>query len=96
MDSIKISKTPVYTFNIGIICKESFLIYIAGHKRFSYPNSTFIYSNSIFENIEKNDNESNFYNYSDMKNTLQANIKNFILDKIKLSEAQYDKYSKND
>ena len=96
MDAINLSKTPVYTFNIGITCKESFLIYIAGHKRFCYPNAIFIYSDSIFEKIEKNENESNFYNYSDMKTSQQNKIKFFILDKTKITEAQYDRYSKND
>ena len=39
---IELSKTPVYTINIGQWCSMAFLIGIAGKKRFSLPNATFL------------------------------------------------------
>ncbi|MDO5451702.1 MAG: ATP-dependent Clp protease proteolytic subunit [Candidatus Saccharibacteria bacterium] len=42
LSAIKLSKTPVYTINMGQWCSMSFLIGIAGHKRFSLPNATFL------------------------------------------------------
>ena len=42
IDAILLSKTPVYTFNIGEWSSMSFLIGIAGHKRFSFPHATFL------------------------------------------------------
>ncbi|MBQ3474175.1 ATP-dependent Clp protease proteolytic subunit [Candidatus Saccharibacteria bacterium] len=42
IDAIKLSKTPVYTINIGQWSSMSFLIGITGHKRFSFPHSTFL------------------------------------------------------
>ena len=42
VDAIEISKTPIYTINIGQWSSMSFLIGIAGHKRFSFPSATFL------------------------------------------------------
>ena len=39
---IELSKTPVYTINVGQWCSMAFLIGIAGKKRFSLPNATFL------------------------------------------------------
>ena len=39
---MSLSKTPIYTVNIGLWASMSFLIGIAGHKRFSLPNMTFL------------------------------------------------------
>ena len=42
VSTIELSKTPIYTINIGVWASMSFLIGIAGHKRFSLPNMTFL------------------------------------------------------
>lgn len=44
VDAIKLSKTPVYTYNIGCCCSMAFYIVISGHKghRFSLPSATFL------------------------------------------------------
>ncbi len=96
MNSIKISKTPVYTFNIGNVYKESFLIYLAGHKRYSYPNAIFMYSDSIFERLPKDENESSFYNKRTALDNIYQDIKTLFLEKIDITELQYEKHIKND
>lgn len=40
--AIELSKTPIYTVNVGQWSSMSFLIGIAGHKRFSLPYMTFL------------------------------------------------------
>ena len=40
--AIELSKTPVYTVNVGQWSSMAFLIGICGHKRFSLPNMTFL------------------------------------------------------
>ena len=40
IDAIKLSKTPVYTYNMGQALSAGFLILISGHKRFCMQNST--------------------------------------------------------
>lgn len=42
VSAIEMSKTPVYTVNVGEWCSMAFLIGIAGHKRFSLPYMTFL------------------------------------------------------
>lgn len=40
--AIELSKTPVYTINLGRWCSMAFLIGITGHKRFALPYTTFL------------------------------------------------------
>ena len=42
VDAITNSKTPVYTINLALAASMAFHIFIAGHKRFSMPNSIFL------------------------------------------------------
>ncbi len=46
---MELSKTPIYTINVGECSSMAFLVSIAGHKRFSLPYSTFLmHDGSIF------------------------------------------------
>ena len=40
VDTISLSKTPIYTYNMGVAMSAAFLILISGHKRFATKNST--------------------------------------------------------
>lgn len=40
LDIMKISKTPIYTYNFGTAMSAAALIYINGHKRYAMPKST--------------------------------------------------------
>lgn len=40
LDVIALSKTPVYTYNMGVAMSAGLLILLAGHKRFCLKNST--------------------------------------------------------
>ncbi|MBR3269763.1 ATP-dependent Clp protease proteolytic subunit [Candidatus Saccharibacteria bacterium] len=42
VSTIEISKTPIWTINIGMWASMAFLIGISGHRRFSLPNMTFL------------------------------------------------------
>lgn len=43
IDIINLSKTPVYTYNMGNALSAGFQILISGHKRFCLPNSRALY-----------------------------------------------------
>ena len=97
MNSIRLSKTPVYTFNIGNVYKESFLVYLAGSKRFTYPEAMFMYSDAILPTLpEEEENESTFYSQRAATAYLAQNLKTFFLEKVSITEAQYDKHCKNE
>lgn len=42
VEVIKMSKTPVYTYNMGQWSSMAFYIGIAGHRRFSLPSAVFL------------------------------------------------------
>lgn len=49
VSAIELSKTPVYTINVGQWSSMAFLVGIAGHKRFSLPYMSFLmHDGSIF------------------------------------------------
>lgn len=49
INAIKVSKTPIYTINVGQWSSMAFLIGIAGHRRFSLPDMTFLmHDGSLF------------------------------------------------
>lgn len=43
IDTIKMSKTPVYGINMGSCCSAAAYIYLACHKRFVLPHSYFLF-----------------------------------------------------
>jgi ATP-dependent Clp protease protease subunit len=43
IDVIIASKTPVYTYTLGAAMSCALLVALAGHKRFAYKHSTFMY-----------------------------------------------------
>ena len=42
VDVISLSKTPVYTVNLGQCCSAAALIFLAGHKRFMLPGASML------------------------------------------------------
>lgn len=42
IDAICLSETPVYTVNLALAASMGFLIFIAGHKRYSLPHAEFL------------------------------------------------------
>ena len=51
IDVIKLSKTPIYGFNMGICASAGCFIYLSCHKRFAMPNSKFLIHRGSAENI---------------------------------------------
>lgn len=43
IDVIQNSKTPIYTYCMGYAMSAAFSIFLAGHKRYCYKHSTFMY-----------------------------------------------------
>ena len=88
IDAIKISKTPVYTINVGQWSSMSFLIGIPGHKRFSLPSATFLMhdgSSGAFGSTSKVQDCVEFEKR--FKNEV---IKKHVLDHSKMQAVDYD------
>ena len=57
VDTIKLSKTPIYGINVGQACSAGCCIYLACHKRFAFPNATFLVHQGSTEGISGTYNE---------------------------------------
>ena len=62
IDAIKMSRTPVYTFNTGLVGSAALFVYLAGHKRYSYPTAIFNFTPEMLtpawiEEVDENESE---------------------------------------
>ena len=93
IDAIHMSKTPVYTINTGKAYSGGFLIFINGHKRFVYPNGTFLFhegSSGMEGDAHK------FRNYAEFYQNETKRMKKIILETTKFTPEFYDEHSKDD
>ena len=90
ISAIEISKTPVYTINMGQWSSMAFLIGIAGHKRFSLPKASFLmHDGSIFLYGSANKVKDRVEFENRFENEV---VKPFVLAHSKMLEEDYDKY----
>ncbi|MBR2836762.1 ATP-dependent Clp protease proteolytic subunit [Candidatus Saccharibacteria bacterium] len=88
VDTIKLSKTPVYTINTGQWSSMSFLIGITGHRRFSYSSATFLLhdgSSGAFGSVNKVQDRVKFEERYE-----QEIVKNHVLDHSNMTSSEYD------
>lgn len=97
IDSIKLSRTPVYTYNIGTTYKESFFVYLAGHKKFAYPRSSFCYEKPQSQgpgvSIGFAQEEQNQSNYQDFFEKQLLELKSMLMEGTKVTEADEKRQS---
>lgn len=92
VDAISLSKTPVYTINVGQWSSMSFLIGITGHKRFSFPHATFLLhdgSSGAFGSSNKVQDRVKF----DERFENEV-VKAHVLSHSKMTSAEYDAYAR--
>ena len=94
VDTIKISKTAVDTINIGTCAGSAMLVYLAGHKRYAYPNATFAYryQNPILESIIAEEPDSPKFNKASVEEAQSATIRNLFIEKTKINESKFNKH----
>ena len=93
IDAITMSKTPVWTINIGKADSAGFFILITGHKRFAYPNSSFLFhegSTGIYQDANK------FKNYADFYKQQLEQLRAITLEHTQIEPEEYDKHVKDD
>lgn len=93
IDAITMSKTPVWTINIGKAYSAGFFIFITGHKRFAYPNSSFLFhegSTGIYQDANK------FKNYADFYKQQLEQLREITLEHTQIEPEEYDKHVKDD
>lgn len=93
IDAIQLSKTPVYTINIGQAYSGGFFIFITGHKRIAYPNSTFLFHEG---SISVGGDANKFQNQADFYKKQRNLLKKIIIEKTNINEELYEKHEKDD
>ena len=93
MDIIRLSKTPIETINMGICYREAFFVFLAGHKRYAYPKSSFMFEKDL-KHLEEA-NEKMPENYMNFYNKQLNELKDILLERTKVTESEYNKHLKN-
>ena len=89
ISAMQCSKTPIYTVNQGMCASMAFLIFLAGKKRFSMQNSTFLMhdgqSGAMFETTSKLRDRVEFET-----GQLEQHTKEYVLSRTSIDEKFYD------
>ena len=93
IDSIRLSKTPVWTIGMGAVYSGGFFTFISGHRRIAYPSSSYLYhegSTGTFGDAGK------FRNYACFYEKQMAALKAHTLKFTDIDERTYDLHIKDD
>lgn len=94
IDAIRLSKTPVYTINTGCAYSGGFFMFIAGHQRIAYPNSSFMFHEGSTASSQCD--AAKFRNFADFYDRQLKVLKKIVLQYTNLTEEFYDKIHKDD
>lgn len=92
-DTIALSRTPVYTVNMGYAYSMGFLILLSGHVRYSLPNAKFLLhdgSNFIYNSAAKAMDEALFLGEAEKR------IASYIAKHSALTEEEYFKHQRKE
>lgn len=93
IDAIKLSKTPIWGINIGTAYSGGFFTYIACHKRFAYPHSTWLYHEGSTMN---GGDAGKFRNFADFYQVQLQMLKDIVLDNTKITDELYESKKRDD
>ena len=93
IDTIKMSKTPVWTINTGCAYSSGLEIFIVGHYRIAYPFSSFLFHEG---SVGFGGDANKFKNYSRFYEKLLEMSKENILSHSNMTEEDYEKIKKDD
>lgn len=93
VDSIKLSKTPVWTIALGSAYSGGFFIFIAGKRRIAYPHASFLFHEG---STGTSGTSSQFENYTSFYKRQLAQLKEIVLENTNLSEEEYKDIKKDD
>ena len=93
IDSIKTSKTPVWTINLGCAYSGGFFIFIAGHRRIAYPHASFLFHEG---STGTSGTSSQFENYTAFYKKQLNQLADIVLKNTKITEEEYQSIRKDD
>ncbi len=93
MDLINISKTPVYTICMSKAFSAGGLILLAGHKRFAFENSSFMYHEGSLGFSGDRGKAKDFLDHQD---AIEAKILDYVVSRTNFTREELDKTSRKD
>lgn len=93
IDAIKMSKTPIYTINMGCAYSGGFFVFICGHIRYSYNNASFLFHEG---NVGNAGDAGKFRNFADFYNKQLDLLKKIVLDNSSITPEFYKEHQKDD
>lgn len=93
IDAIKLSKTPVWTINMGCAYSGGFFVFITGHKRIAYPHASFLFHEG---STGTSGTSSQFENYTAFYKRQLEQLKNVVLDNTNITKEEYLEIKKDD
>lgn len=85
VDIISVSKTPVYTIGLGLVYSAGALIFIAGHKRMIFKNTTMLIHDGM---IAVGESAGKFCDAAKFLEEQNKRINKFITSRTKISEEE--------
>ena len=93
IDAMKLSKTPVWTINMGCAYSGGFFVFISSDKRIAYPHSSFLFHEG---STGTSGTSSQFENYTAFYKRQLEQLKNVVLDNTSITEEEYQEIKKDD
>lgn len=93
IDSIKLSKTPVWTICVGAAYSGGFFTFISGHKRIAYPHASFLFHEG---STSTGGTSGQFENYTAFYKKQLDQLKDIVLAHTNITENEYMKIRRDD
>ena len=93
IDSIKMSKTPVWTIAVGCTYSGGFFSFICGHKRLAYPHASFLFHEG---STSTGGTSGQFANYAAFYQKQLNQLKDIVLENTNITEDGYKEIKKDD
>ena len=93
VDAIKMSKTPVWTINIGMAYSGGYFTFLAGHKRFAYPHSSFMFHEG---SASTGGTSGQFQNFVSFYKIQLEQLKALVLSTTNISNEEYENIRRED
>jgi ATP-dependent Clp protease protease subunit len=94
IDSMSMSKTPVWTICTGTAYSGGFFIFIAGARRIAYPHSSFLFHEGSITSVSGTANQ--FANYSNFYKRQLKMLKDITLQYTNITEEKYAEIQNED
>jgi ATP-dependent Clp protease protease subunit len=93
IDSIRMSKTPVWTICIGCAYSGGFFSFISGKKRIAYPHASFLFHEG---SIQTGGTSGQFENQTQFYKKQLEQLKEIVLENTNISKDEYRDIRKDD